>query len=337
MVPAYLEQLAGHPRDCPAARPTARACPRRAGPAAMAAAGDHSTPATGTEQVLAETLAKVLAVDRVSADSTSSTELGASSLLMALFSAALREHGGLPPVSMKDIYLHPTVRRLAATLAGPGPARELPEPAPGLAAAAGAPSAGGPAARGTPAYLAVRRAAAARVRHLSRRSDPWRWTRGLPGPPRATGRSGSTRGWWSSAEAGCWPWAGADRGQMASRSAAGSRGAIRAWSLAYVRFWIVKTLIVANPLARLFVGTPLYSLYLRALGARIGRRVVILTQHVPVVHRPADDRRGQRDPQGHVPQRLPGPGGHHRDRRHHPGRGRVRRRAHGPRHRHRPR
>jgi hypothetical protein len=41
-------------------------------------------------------------------------------------------------------------------------------------------------------------------------------------------------------------------------------------------------LIVANPLARLFVGTPLYVLYLRALGARVGRRVVIFTQHVPV-------------------------------------------------------
>jgi hypothetical protein len=57
---------------------------------------------------------------------------------------------------------------------------------------------------------------------------------------------------------------------------------IRAWGLAYFRFWLVKTLIVANPLARLFVGTPLYVLYLRALGARVGRRVVIFTQHVPV-------------------------------------------------------
>ena len=57
---------------------------------------------------------------------------------------------------------------------------------------------------------------------------------------------------------------------------------IRAWGLAYFRFWLVKTMIVANPLARLSVGTPLYVLYLRALGARVGRRVVIFTQHVPV-------------------------------------------------------
>lgn len=56
---------------------------------------------------------------------------------------------------------------------------------------------------------------------------------------------------------------------------------IRVWSLAYVRFWIVKTLIRSDPLV-LFAGSPLYALYLKALGARIGRRVVILSRNVPV-------------------------------------------------------
>ena len=44
---------------------------------------------------------------------------------------------------------------------------------------------------------------------------------------------------------------------------------IRIWSLAYVRFWIVKTLVRSNPLVR-FGGSPLYVLYLRALGAKVG-------------------------------------------------------------------
>src|SRR5207249_4204981 len=57
---------------------------------------------------------------------------------------------------------------------------------------------------------------------------------------------------------------------------------IRIWSLAYVRFWIVKTLIRSNPAARLFIGTPLYMLYLRALGAKIGPGVVIFSRRVPV-------------------------------------------------------
>ena len=56
---------------------------------------------------------------------------------------------------------------------------------------------------------------------------------------------------------------------------------IPVWSLSYLRFWLVKTLTRANPLA-LFAGSPVYSLYLRALGARIGRRVVIFSRTVPV-------------------------------------------------------
>ena len=56
---------------------------------------------------------------------------------------------------------------------------------------------------------------------------------------------------------------------------------IRVWSLDYVRFWLVKTLVAANPLV-LFAGSPIYPLYLRALGAKVGRGVVILSRHVPV-------------------------------------------------------
>src|SRR5712671_46013 len=58
--------------------------------------------------------------------------------------------------------------------------------------------------------------------------------------------------------------------------------AIRRWSLGYVRFWIVKTLIRSNPGVHLFVGSPLYGLYLRALGAKVGPRVVILSRYIPV-------------------------------------------------------
>jgi non-ribosomal peptide synthetase-like protein len=57
---------------------------------------------------------------------------------------------------------------------------------------------------------------------------------------------------------------------------------VRVWSLGYLRFWVVKTLVHFNPLILLFVGSPLYSMYLRALGAKIGRGVVILSRNVPV-------------------------------------------------------
>ncbi|SFO63098.1 non-ribosomal peptide synthetase terminal domain of unknown function, partial [Pseudonocardia ammonioxydans] len=56
---------------------------------------------------------------------------------------------------------------------------------------------------------------------------------------------------------------------------------IRIWSPGYVRFWIVKTLVRMNPLV-LFRGSPLYALYLRSLGARIGRDVALFAQSMPV-------------------------------------------------------
>ena len=56
---------------------------------------------------------------------------------------------------------------------------------------------------------------------------------------------------------------------------------IRVWSLTYLRFWVVKVLIRSSPLA-LFVGSPLYVFYLRALGAKVGRGVAIFSRNVPV-------------------------------------------------------
>src|SRR3989454_5916413 len=80
-----------------------------------------STAATGAESILAEVLAGVLRVDRVSVDSHFFEELGADSLVMAHFCARVRKRGDLPSVSMKDIYRHPTIRSLAAALADAAP------------------------------------------------------------------------------------------------------------------------------------------------------------------------------------------------------------------------
>src|SRR6266571_6174540 len=75
---------------------------------------DAMTPA---ERTLAEVLADVLRVDRLSVDSHFFDELGADSLVMAKFCARVRKRGDLPSVSMKDVYGHPTIRSLAAALA----------------------------------------------------------------------------------------------------------------------------------------------------------------------------------------------------------------------------
>src|SRR6266567_7250748 len=81
----------------------------------------HGSAPAGVEAVFAELLAEVLRVDRVSADSHFFDDLGADSLVMAHFCARVRKRGNLPPVSMRDVYRHPTIRSLAAALADVAP------------------------------------------------------------------------------------------------------------------------------------------------------------------------------------------------------------------------
>jgi acyl carrier protein len=75
-------------------------------------------PTTGTERGLAEVLAEVTKVERVSVDRHFFEDLGADSMLMAQFCARVRKRPELPSVSMEDVYRHPTIRSLATALAG---------------------------------------------------------------------------------------------------------------------------------------------------------------------------------------------------------------------------
>jgi non-ribosomal peptide synthetase-like protein len=283
MVPAYLEALPAIPM-MPSGKADRKRLPLPNGLPLQAARGALVAPANDTESALAAVLASVLGVDRVSVEGHFFDELGASSLRMARFNAALRERTALPFVSMKDIYLYPTVRKLAASL-GPAtppqpsgaalaqpamrhdPYQPLPKPA-------SQPS-------GTPRYflcgvlqlLAVGACITGGALLLAAGSS---WAFGARGALDVYLRlvafgSGTLLGLGVLPIAVKWLLIGRWKPQS-----------IRAWSLGYFRFWLVKTLVVANPMARLFVGTPLYTLYLRALGARIGRGATILTQHIPV-------------------------------------------------------
>jgi len=224
------------------------------------------------ETVLAEVLAEVLRVDRVSVDSHFFDDLGADSLVMAHFCARVRKRGNLPPVSMRDVYQHPTIRRLAAALADAAPTPATPS----VSAAMEAP---------TPT----------RTREYV-----------LCGTLQALFFLAYSYAAMLAIEAGyTWVSAGSSAAEICLRLVLASSavflvvcgvpiaakwalvgrwqpGQIRLWSLAYVRFWIVKTLVRSSPAARLFIGNPLYVLYLRALGAKIGPGVVIFSRRVPV-------------------------------------------------------
>ena len=234
--------------------------------------GTSAGPTTGTEKVLAEVLADVVNVEQVSVDSNFFDDLGANSLVMAHFCARVRKRADLPSVSMKDIYRHPTIKSLAAEFADAAPTPiDSPTPAPAHVAA-------------TPARAQYVLCGAlqlliflgytvlvALVATLG-----YEWISAGSGLIDYYVRSVLFGG--AAFFALCiFPivvkWVLIGRWKP---------GQIRVWSLAYVRFWIVKTLVQRNPLVLFMVGSPLYPLYLRALGAKVGRGVAIFSRSVPV-------------------------------------------------------
>src|SRR5437660_1156210 len=224
------------------------------------------------ENIFAELLADVLRVERVSVDSHFFEELGADSLVMAHFCARVRKRGNLPQVSMKDVYAHPTIRSLAVALADAAPGHAKPPVSEAIEA---------PTPTSRREYLLCGALQALFFLVYSYVSvlafvEGYRWV-----------SAGSTAGAiylrlvlattaiflvvCAIPIAAKWLLLGRWRSQQ-----------IRLWSRAYVRFWIVKTLVRSSPAARLFFGTPLYVLYLRALGAKVGSRVLILSRRIPV-------------------------------------------------------
>src|SRR5207244_10440361 len=224
---------------------------------------------TGAERILAEVLADVLRVDHLSADSHFFDELGADSLVMAKFCARVRERGDLPSVSMQYTYRHPTIRSLAAALAD-----VVPRPPVSAAIEAATPTSAREyilcAALQALFFLAYSYAAVVAI------TEGYNWVSAGSSAfgiyLRLIVASGSAFLVVCAIPiAAKWVLVGRWKAQQ-----------IRLWGLAYVRFWIVKTLIRSSPAARLFIGTPVYLLYLRALGARIGPGAVIFSRRVPV-------------------------------------------------------
>ena len=227
---------------------------------------------SGTERILAEVLADLMSVEQVPVDSHFFDDLGADSLVMAHFCARVRKRADLPSVSMKDIYRHPTLRALATALADAAPA----------SAASRAPA---PAEAAAPAR--TREYVLCGMLQLLFFLG-YAWVAALAGA-RAYG--------WISSGSGLFgiylrsvlfggaafivvctvpilaKWALIGRWKPRQ---------FRIWSLTYVRFWIVKTLVRSNPLAFLTIGSPLYPLYLRALGAKVGPGAAIFSRNVPI-------------------------------------------------------
>ncbi|GGZ03439.1 Pls/PosA family non-ribosomal peptide synthetase [Streptomyces poonensis] len=237
------------------------------------APGAPAEPEAGIEGLLAEVLAEVVRTERVAADSNFFADLGADSLVMAHFCARTRKRDDLPSVSMKDIYRHQTVRDLAQALAAPAPASAAPPPP--------APVDLVPHVRAsTMGYLfcgAVQFLAFLGYVYISA------LVIGL-GYDWVTAGSGFLARYLRAVLFGGGVFLGVCTLPIAAKWILIGRWTprrIRIWSPGYLRFWLVKTLVRLNPLV-LFVGSPLYTLYLRALGAKIGRGTAVFSTHVPI-------------------------------------------------------
>jgi non-ribosomal peptide synthetase-like protein len=232
----------------------------------------YTAPTTPTEQFFCEVLAGIMGIKQVSVDSHLFYDLGADSLKITTFCARLRTRADLAPISIKDVYQRPTIRSLTAALTAAGPATSR--------AAASVPAPVKVAPVGTSQYLLC-----GALQFLS--AFGYSYLFALV----------SVLGYnWISAGAGfvdiyCRAILASGVGFLAmcllpilakwTLIGRWKPEQIRVWSLKYFRFWLVKTLVRFNPMV-LLVGSPIFIFYLRALGAKIGRDVLILSPQVPV-------------------------------------------------------
>jgi non-ribosomal peptide synthetase-like protein len=268
MVPAYFQQLDVMPL-LPSHKADRKKLPVPSGPRYSSRKGAMVPASTPLEVAMSDALAKTLKIDEVSVEDHFFDDMGANSLLMAQFCTRLRETGLVADVSMRDTYQHPTVRSLAMHLesqvaAAPLPAAEKIEPyrAPRYAYIL----TGVAQLMSWFLYLSftawVLLTTVEFVFESQTPFDVYLRTVGSSFAFTATLAIVPVLAKWLLI--GRWK---ADRFPV--------------WGLKYFRFWLVKQLLQINPM-QLFIGTPLYSTYLRLLGARLGHGTALFSRLVPL-------------------------------------------------------
>ncbi|GHO90536.1 hypothetical protein KSF_005840 [Reticulibacter mediterranei] len=219
-------------------------------------------------------LASVAHVEQVSIDSNFFNDLGANSLVMAQFCARVRKREDLPSVSIKDVYQHPTIRSLVEALID----------------TTSTPASAEQSVSVERTEVVTRASTLSYVRtgvlqfliyftYACLVGFVLDWGYGWIAEGSGWGDIYLRSVFFGSALfVGICGFSIAAKWLLIGRWKSGE---FPVWGLAYVRFWTVKVLIHANPMV-FFVGTPLYVLYLRALGAHIGKGVTILSRTIPV-------------------------------------------------------
>ncbi|MBK4738865.1 Pls/PosA family non-ribosomal peptide synthetase [Noviherbaspirillum pedocola] len=266
MVPARFEFLAEMPRLTSGKidRKDLKARPLAAPAANDAAPSD--TPANDAEGALFAALAKLFPGQAIRRDADFFSDLGGHSLYAARLASALRADGRFAQVTVRDIYQNRTVGRIAEALIAGGAVRGAAKVDTDWAT----PMAAKRWACGAAQAIALPIMIALRMAQWLAPFFTYHFYTGDPGDSnwRALGMSlgaflVATVLEFAIAIAGKWLVAG----RLES-------GRYPLWGMTYFRWWLADRMVDAAP-TYLLAGSSLYAWWLRALGAKIGRDVVI--------------------------------------------------------------
>jgi non-ribosomal peptide synthetase-like protein len=261
MLPAFFEAMSTLPM-LPSNKVDRKRLPPPMGPRHTGCKAAFIAPTTPKEVAFCRILGDLLGVDRVSVEDDLFDDLGCNSLLLARFCSALRQELHDVRISMRDAYLQPTVRALAALPRAR--ATEPPKDREARTAAHVATNGAFVACGALQALLYVVTATLSSIVLLR----CFMWIAHAPTPLVALQHSAVCTAALFTASAilpVILKWTVIGRFRPC---------AIPVWSLGYLRFWLVRASIRLSVMV-LFTGTPIYNLYLRLLGARIGRGAVI--------------------------------------------------------------
>jgi non-ribosomal peptide synthetase-like protein len=267
MVPSYIERLDVIPMTS-SHKADRKALPAPKGPRVAIASGNFVAPRSAQEEALASALVEVMKIERASVDDHFFQDLGAHSLLMARFCSEIRKRMNVS-VSMRDIYLNPTIAKLADHL-GALPqetfAQTTQEPI--------------HVATNLEYYTCGALQLAFYVAYAV--FGTWFFTRGFEWTYAVI--DNPTEAYLRIVTFGVGGFVAMNAIPIAVKWLLIGRWkeeVIPVWSLRYFRFWLVKTLVRSAPMA-FMTGSPLHNLYLRLLGAKIGRNSVIESPLLPV-------------------------------------------------------
>ncbi len=223
------------------------------------------------EELLARCWCALLGRRRVARDESFFLDLGGHSLLAAQMVSRLRREPAFAGISVRDVYEHPTIATLAASLVATSAAtgassREVPRRARGV--------------RQVPLLCAVAQALglyAIFAVHTVHWIAPFLTYAAL--------RAGGGAAEPALAAAACALLAVQPALLLVTAAAKWlvvgryRPGRYPLWGATYVRYWLVERLLAIAP-TRFLVGTPLLGAYYRLLGARIGADVHVATDNI---------------------------------------------------------